>query len=914
MFTIATRSNAELIEANYRKWKDEPHSVNETWRAYFEGFELGLTEPPANRGKQGAQGEASASKQMNVSSLIYRYRSIGHTQANLDPLSSAPPSNPDLDLEQFDLDEKDLEQSFDSGHFLENRSIKLKDLIKALKKTYCGNIGYEYVHMQNTEARRWIQSKVEPLQGKIDFSSKIENRILRKVFAAEVFERFLHTRYPGQKRFSLEGGETLIPCLDNVIEHCGRLGIREIVMGMAHRGRLNVLANTLKKSYEFIFAEFADDYMPEAVGGDGDVKYHLGYENVIETKESHTVEVRLASNPSHLEAVNPVVQGRARARQRILKDHERKNVLPVLIHGDAAFAGQGMVAEVLNFSQLPGYRTGGSLHIIVNNQIGFTTTPTEARSTAYCTDIAKMIEAPIFHVNGDDPLAVVFVTQLAVEYRQAFQADVVIDMYCYRRHGHNESDEPSFTNPELYDRIAKHPPVSEQLSQVLIESRDFEQKDIDAIKKEYETSLEESLERVKNPVVEPNNSKDRFAGSTATFQAVYSFDPVETRVQKADLARIVEGLTHVPDGTRFNRKIQRFLSQRRTIYEEKKPVDWSFAEALAFASLLIEGTPVRLSGQDSERGTFSQRHAVLHDEKTGERYVPFLNLSEDQAQFCVYNSLLSEVGVLGFDFGYSLDYPKMLCIWEAQFGDFANGAQVIIDQFVTSSESKWGRFSGIVMLLPHGYEGQGPEHSSARLERFLQACSEDNIQVCNLTTPGQYFHVLRRQMKREFKKPLIIMAPKSLLRDKRAVSEWTDFESGSFQQIIDDSQAKPENTERLILCSGKVYYDLVSHRELNQRNNTAIVRIEQLYPLNKPTLKSIATKYSAAKSIVWCQEESKNMGAWSYIAPIIYDVFKIRPAYTGRDASASPAVGTLAIHKSELETFLQHAFSKQLDA
>ena len=914
MFTIATRSNAELLEANYRKWKDDPQSVNETWRAYFEGFELGLTEPRAKRGKQTVQGEASASKQMNVSSLIYRYRSIGHTQANLDPLSSAPPSNPDLALNRFDLDEKDLEQSFDSGHFLENRSMKLKDLIQALEKTYCGNIGYEYVHMQNTEARRWIQSKVEPLQGKIDFSSKINNRILRKVFAAEVFERFLHTRYPGQKRFSLEGGETLIPCLDNVIEHCGRLGIREIVMGMAHRGRLNVLANTLKKSYEFIFAEFADDYRPEAVGGDGDVKYHLGYEKVIETKEGHTVEVRLASNPSHLEAVNPVVQGRARARQRILKDLERKNVLPVLIHGDAAFAGQGMVAEVLNFSQLPGYRTGGSLHIIVNNQIGFTTTPTEARSTAYCTDIAKMIEAPIFHVNGDDPLAVVFVTQLAVEYRQAFQADIVIDMYCYRRHGHNESDEPSFTNPELYDRIAKHPPVSEQLSQVLIERRDFDQKDIDAIKKEYETSLEESLARVKNPTFEPNNSKDRFAGSTATFQSAYSFDIVDTKVQKADLARIVEGLTHVPDGTHFNRKIQRFLSQRRTNYEENKPVDWSFAEALAFASLLIEGTPVRLSGQDSERGTFSQRHAVLHDEKTGERYVPFLNLSEDQAQFCVYNSLLSEAGVLGFDFGYSLDYPKMLCIWEAQFGDFANGAQVIIDQFITSSESKWGRFSGIVMLLPHGYEGQGPEHSSARMERFLQACAEDNIQVCNLTTPGQYFHVLRRQMKRDFKKPLIIMAPKSLLRDKRAVSEWTDFESGSFQEIIDDSQAKPEDTARLILCSGKVYYDLVSHRELNQRNNTGIVRIEQLYPLDKRALESIAAKYPAAKSIVWCQEESNNMGAWSYIAPIIYDVFKIHPAYAGRDASASPAVGTLAIHKSELEMFLQHAFSKQLDA
>ena len=915
MLTIATRSNADLIEANYLKWKDDPQSVNETWRAYFEGFELGLTQPREKAGKQpSSQSGPAASKQMNVSSLIYRYRSIGHTQANLDPLSSAPPSNPDLALERFGLDESDLEQPFDSGHFLQNQSIKLKDLIQALEKTYCSNIGYEYVHMQNTEARRWIQSKVEPLQGKIDFPSKIENRILRKVFAAEVFERFLHTRYPGQKRFSLEGGETLIPCLDNVIEHCGRLGIKEIVMGMAHRGRLNVLANTLKKSYEFIFAEFADDYMPESVGGDGDVKYHLGYENVIETKEGHQVEVRLASNPSHLEAVNPVVQGRARARQRILKDLERKQVLPVLIHGDAAFAGQGIVAEVLNFSQLPGYRTGGSLHIIVNNQIGFTTTPTEARSTAYCTDIAKMIEAPIFHVNGDDPLAVVFVAQLAVEYRQVFQADVVIDMYCYRRHGHNESDEPTFTNPELYDRIAKHPPVSEQLSRVLIEKRDFDQADIDAIRNEYETSLENSLQRVKNPVTEANKSNDRFAGSTAIFQAKYSFDRVGTNVSRSDLAKIVQGLTHIPDGTHFNRKIQRFLSQRKATFENSKPIDWSLAEALAFASLLVEGTPVRLSGQDSERGTFSQRHAVLHDEQTGERYVPFLNLSESQAQFCVYNSLLSEAGVLGFDFGYSLDYPQMLCLWEAQFGDFANGAQVIIDQFITSSESKWGRVSGIVMLLPHGYEGQGPEHSSARLERFLQACAEDNIQVCNLTTPGQYFHVLRRQMKRAFKKPLVIMAPKSLLRDKRAVSHWREFESGFFQEIIDDPRAKPEETECLVLCSGKVYYDLVAHRELNQRRNSAIVRIEQLYPLNTVALEAVANKYSEVKSVVWCQEESKNMGAWSYIEPILQDIFNTRPTYAGRDASASPAVGTLALHKSELETFLQTAFAKRIDA
>ncbi len=912
MLTVATRSNAALIDENYARWKNDPESVDEKWSAFFEGFELGLTTPPKSTSKNGAGKSPNASKQMNVSSLIYRYRSIGHTQANLDPLIGAPPDNPNLQLDQFGLDPSDLDQRFDSGHFLDNQEIALRDLIEALRKTYCGNIGYEYLHIQRTEARRWIQAQIEPLQGRIEFSETIKNRILRKVFAAETFERFLHTRYSGQKRFSLEGGETLIPCLDNAIEHCARIGIKEIVMGMAHRGRLNVLANTLKKSYEFIFEEFGDNYVPNTVAGDGDVKYHLGYEKVIETKEGENVEIRLASNPSHLEAVNPVVQGKARARQRILKDLERKKVLPILIHGDAAFAGQGMVAEVLNFSQLPGYRTGGTLHIIVNNQIGFTTTPKEARSTRYCTDIAKMIEAPIFHVNGDDPLAVVFVTQLAIEFRQTFQSDVVIDLYCYRKHGHNESDEPSFTNPELYDRIAKHPSASQILTSALVDDGTFTNNDIDAIRDEYETSLELSLERVKKASEQRIRGRNQFAGSTAEFQSKYSFDPVSTNISISKLETLVRGLTSPPDTARFNKKIQRFLSQRKKRFDELKPIDWSYAEALAFGSLLIEGTPVRLSGQDSERGTFSQRHAVLHDEDSGERWVPLLNLTEDQAQFCVYNSLLSEVGVLGFDFGYSIDYPKMLCIWEAQFGDFVNGAQVIIDQFITSSESKWGRVSGLVMLLPHGYEGQGPEHSSARLERFLQSCAENNIQVCNLTTPGQYFHVLRRQMMREFRKPLVIMAPKSLLRNKEATSPWSDLENGVFNEILDDAIDDPGKVDRVILCSGKVFYDLVNYRALNKHDSTVIVRIEQLYPLNEDKLKQVVSGYKAANSIVWCQEESQNMGAWSYIAPRIESLLGEQPRYAGRDASASPAVGTMSIHKSELDTLLHVAFSRSL--
>ncbi len=903
MTTYANRSNLDLIDSYYASWKQDANSVDETWAKFFEGFEFGLSQTDKDQ-----SGPSDSMRQSRVDSLVYAYRSLGHTAADINPLADTLSSQPMLRLSEFGLSEEDLDATVDAGHYMDGGPMKLKTILDGLKKTYCGKIGIEYIHMQNTEARRWIQQRLEPIHSKPKFSDQKKIRILRKIYAAETFERFIHTRYAGQKRFSLEGGETLIPCLDGLIEHCSDLEMKEAVIGMAHRGRLNVLANTIKKSYDYIFEEFAENYLPDTVAGDGDVKYHLGYKSIVKTRRGKEFSVRLSSNPSHLEAVDPVVQGKARARQRLLGDSERKRVIPVLIHGDAAFAGQGIVAEVFNFSQLPGYRTGGTVHIVVNNQIGFTTSPDEARSSRYCTDIAKIIEAPIIHINGDNPLEVVFATELAVDFRQKFQQDVVIDIVCYRRHGHNETDEPLFTQPILYQKIAKHPRISQTLTESLIKEGTLTQEDADKIQAEYQESLEKSLTIAKTKQENGNHKEKKFKGALATFQPDYSFDPVKTRASKKLIEQAVKGLTTLPEGFKINPKIKRLLQTRSKAFQENLSVDWAFGEALAFGTLLIEGTPIRLSGQDSERGTFSQRHAGIRDRDTLEKYVPLKNLSEDQAQFCVYNSLLSEAAVLGFDFGYSLDYPQMLCIWEAQFGDFANGAQVIIDQFITSSESKWQRVSGIVLLLPHGYEGQGPEHSSARLERFLQSCAEDNIQVCNLTTPAQYFHVLRRQTKRNFLKPLIIMAPKSLLRSKEATSPWKDFTSGSFQEIIADPSTNKE-TKRVILCSGKVYYDLKSYQTANNITDTTLVRIEQLYPLHNIMLRDILRQNKSAKTFIWCQEESKNMGAWSFIAPQIEEIIGQKILFAGRGPSASPAVGSLARHKIELNQFLEEAFT-----
>ncbi|MBI2815197.1 MAG: 2-oxoglutarate dehydrogenase E1 component [Opitutae bacterium] len=912
--SVSARANAGVIEEYHQRWLDDPDSVDPTWRAFFQGFTLGSNGQPPAGAPAGAV--VDSTRQSGVYYLINAYRAIGHIQAHLDPLSGPPPASPKLQLKQFRLDESDLETAFDIGNSFSGGQMKLRELIALLEQTYCGDVGVEYAHIQDQDARRWLQERIESTRLQPKFTKPQKLRILRRVHKAELFEKFLHTKYVGQKRFSLEGGETIIAALDAVIDHCPGAGIEEIVMGMAHRGRLNVLCSVMRKSFDLLFEQFSENYIPDTVAGDGDVKYHLGYESILATTSGRKVEVRLAANPSHLEIVNPVVEGKARARQRIRGDIvERRKVMPLLIHGDAAVAGQGIVAETLQFSQLPGYRTGGTLHFVINNQIGFTTDPEDSRSTRYCTDIAKMIEAPIFHVNGDNPEAVCMVAQLAVDFRAQFKRDVFVDMYCYRKHGHNETDEPSFTQPALYRKIAAHPHVSALYTKRLIAAGSLTPGEGEEIKAEYSAALDESLGKARSR--EATKAEKRkaatdtsapFKGSTAVFQPDYTHAPVTTAVSAAALDRVVKALTTVPDGFKVHSKIRRFIDSRAEAHKNGGPYDWGMGEALAFGTLLLDGMPIRLSGQDCERGTFTHRHSVFTDVETGGRYTPLNHVADKQPHFCVYNSLLSEAAVLAFDYGYSMDYPDMLCLWEAQFGDFANGAQVVIDQFITSSESKWQRSTGLTLLLPHGYEGQGPEHSSARLERFLQACAENNIQVANLTTPAQLFHALRRQTKRDFKKPLVIMAPKSLLRHPAAVSRLEDFTSGSFQEIIDDPAGTPK-AERVILCSGKVYYDLCDHRDRHKVAHTALVRVEQLYPLHRDRLARIADAYGRDARLVWCQEEPANMGAWSFMAPQLEEIFGRKAVYAGRDAAASPAAGLLALHRLQLATFLKKAFT-----
>ncbi len=919
--SVSERANAGVIEEYHQRWLDNPDSVDPTWRAFFQGFTLGGGQlPAAPVVTAGSVNIVNSLKQASVHYLINAYRAIGHTQAHLDPLSSAPAVQPKLQLAQFNLTDADLDTVFDTGTYLGGGQMKLRDIIAALHQTYCGHVGVEYAHIQDTDCRRWLQERIESTKLLPSFTKPQKIRILRRVHKAELFEKFLHTKYVGQKRFSLEGGETIIAALDAVIDHCPASGIEEIVMGMAHRGRLNVLCSVMRKSFDLLFEQFSENYIPDTVAGDGDVKYHLGYESILTTTSGQKVEVRLASNPSHLEIVNPVVEGKARARQRIRGDaKERRKVMPLLIHGDAAVAGQGVVAETLQFSQLPGYRTGGSLHFVINNQVGFTTDPVDGRSTRYCTDIAKMIEAPIFHVNGDDPEAVCMVAQLAVDFRVAFKRDVFIDMYCYRKHGHNETDEPSFTQPMLYRKIAAHKLVSAQYTRQLIEAGAITDAEGEAIKAEYSSALDENLgkakaresakaEKRKAAALAEGAATAVFRGSNAIFQPAFKHTPVTTAVSAAKLNQVVQGLTTIPADFKVHSKIKRFSEARAEAHRNGGPYDWGMGEALAVGTMLLDGTPVRLSGQDCERGTFTHRHAVFNDTETGAKFTPLNNIAEKQAKFCVYNSLLSEAAVLGFDYGYSLDFPDMLCIWEAQFGDFANGAQVVIDQFIISAESKWQRNSSITLLLPHGYEGQGPEHSSARLERFLQSCAENNIQVANLTTPAQFFHALRRQVMRDFKKPLIVMSPKSLLRHPGAVSQLADFTQGSFQEIIDDPTGSKQ-TDRVILCSGKVYYDLIDYREKKKLAHTAIIRVEQLYPLHRDRLAEIADAYSRDARLIWCQEEPQNMGAWTFIAPQLEEIFGRKPVYAGRDAASSPAVGLLALHRQQLAAFLDNAFT-----
>jgi 2-oxoglutarate dehydrogenase E1 component len=902
--TLSTALNLEMIEAAYQSWRQNPQSVDPSWQYFFEGFSLGLTQ-------SSTVGSQERGSHVPIVRLIFAYRNLGHFIAHLDPLSEPRTGHPLLELSEFDLSEADLPRVVDTTPFLGNLGhAPLATLLEALRETYCRTIGVEYMHIQDTRIRRWLQYRMEPNRNRPNYDRDRKLRILNQLLNAETFERFLHTRYSGQKRFSLEGGETLIPLLETLVDAGPDLGVREMVLGMAHRGRLNVLCNILSKPIEQLFAQFEDRYPPGFHDGDGDVKYHLGFSADRVNYRGRTIHVSLTPNPSHLEIVDPVVEGRTRAKQTLFHDTERTWGVPVLIHGDAAFAGQGVVAETLNLSQLQGYATGGTIHIIVNNQIGFTTLPADARSTPYCTDVAKMIQAPIFHVNAEDPEATCFVTELALAFRQQFKRDVVIDMICYRRHGHNETDEPSYTQPIMYQKIRSRQPISQIYTERLEREGVLTRTEIDTLVNEYEERLQTALNAAKaEPTAYPITHG--FAGGWKGLTPVYSHTPVQTGVPEDTLRIIADALVRVPEGFTVHPKVAGIFQEWRQNLYNNKSLGWPFAESLSFGSLLLEGTPVRLSGQDSRRGTFSQRHSVIYDMRTGERYSPLASLSPDQATFEVYDSLLSEAAVLGFEFGYTLDAPNTLVLWEAQFGDFSNGAQVVIDQFIASSESKWQRDSGLVMLLPHGYEGQGPEHSSARLERYLQLCAEDNMQVCYPSTPAQYFHVLRRQMRRPFRKPLILMTPKSLLRSPACVSPVQDFVSGRFFEVLDDHTVQTDRVRRVVLCSGKVYYDLIAARASRGITDVALVRVEQFYPFPEQQLLEVLRRYPSKCEWVWAQEESQNNGGWFFMEPRLRKLgFEL--SYVGRDASSSPATGFHSIHLKEQAELVAAAVASEV--
>jgi 2-oxoglutarate dehydrogenase E1 component len=900
--TVATRWNLDALEANYQRWRQDPDSVDPSWQFFFEGFELGL-----NRPVEAAPLSADdARAQTGVVRLIYAYRDLGHFLAHLDPLSEPRDSHPLLELSEFGLTEADLDRYFDASAFAGLGHCTLRELLAALRETYCRTIGVEFMHIQDTHIRRWLRERMEPRRNRPNFSRERKLAVLKSLHYAELFEKFLDAKYKGQKRFSLEGSETLIPILETIVERAADGGVRELVMGMTHRGRLNVLSNILRKPFNEIFAQFEDNYLPDSTDGDGDVKYHLGFSSDRITARGNRIHVSLTPNPSHLEAVDPVVEGRTRAKQTLFRDTERRLGIPLLIHGDAAFAGQGLVAETLNLSQLQGYTTGGTVHVIVNNQIGFTTAPNDARSTTYCTDVAKMIQVPIFHVNGEDPEAAVFVADLALEFRQEFKRDVIIDMFCYRRHGHNEGDDPSFTQPITYGKIKNRPSVVSIYTERLLRDKELTPGESAALDERFQGKLQENLDRVRHgPQQYP--MMHGFDGLWKGLTHRYTHDPVETGVPAETLGRIADALVRFPEGFTPHPTVQRVFKARHQEVRDGKPIDWPLAELLAFGSLVLEKTPVRLSGQDSRRGTFSQRHCIIYDARTGEPFSPLNHLAKDQAPFHCYDSLLSEEAVLGFEFGYGLDDPRTLVLWEAQFGDFGNGAQVVIDQFIASSESKWQRDSGVVMLLPHGYEGQGPEHSSARLERFLQLCAEDNIQVVYPSTPAQYFHLLRRQMKRNFRKPLVVMTPKSLLRLKAAVSPAAEFVSGRFQEVLDEpSDVDPAWVRRVLLCSGKIYYELAERRAAEEATDTAIVRVEQFYPFPEEQLLAVLRRYKKAEQWIWVQEESQNMGGWTFMEPRLRGL-GYQFDYVGRDASASPATGSLTVHKREQKEIVEAA-------
>jgi len=916
--------NAAFIESLYERFLEDPESVEDSWQDYFKAlkstraFDTPHSPIVSRFGELASQSrvrlaqlqgftEESVKKQSAVARLINHYRVRGHQIADNNPLGNASPQPLDMAPSYYGLSEPDMDTLFDTGALYGANRLRLRDIITNLKAIYCGSIGAEFMHIDDTPTRRWLINRMESPKASLSLSSGQKRWLLKLLTAAEGIESYLQNRFVGQKRFSLEGGESLIPILDELIQRAGGKGVKEIVIGMAHRGRLNVLINILGKSPASLFEEFSGNYTLSPGMRSGDVKYHMGFSSNLGTPGG-PVHLALAFNPSHLEIINPVVEGSVRARQDRAEKDAKNIVMPVLIHGDAAFSGQGIVMETLNMSQTRAFSTGGTLHIVINNQIGFTTSnPQDARSTAYCTDVAKMIQAPVFHVNGDDPEAVLFVTQLAVDYRMTFNKDVVIDLVCYRRLGHNEADEPAATQPAMYKTIRGLKTTRKRYAEKLVAEGVLTSAECAALQHEYQKQLERG-EIVSRPVL----AEDSYSYNTQWNQFLNKhWDvPCRTAVPIDRIRFCNDRMLRLPTGFELHPRVAKVMDNRRKMGAGALPLDWGFAENMAYATLLMEKYPIRLTGQDVGRGTFVHRHAVLHNQISNKTYTPLKYLDKDQGRVEVYDSLLSEAGVLGFEYGYSTTTPNALVIWEAQFGDFANGAQVLIDQFISSGETKWGRLCGLVMLLPHGFEGQGPEHSSARLERYLQLCAEHNMQVCYPTTPAQIFHLLRRQMLRPYRKPLIVMSPKSLLRHKLAVSTLEDLSDGGFELVIGEIDGiNPKKVTRFICCSGKVYYDLLEKRREDGLDHVAIARIEQLYPFPLAAFKAETKKYPALRDFVWCQEEPKNQGAWYNSNHHFIDNLppNIKVSYAGREPSASPAVGDFHTHIEQQKAVVQAA-------
>jgi 2-oxoglutarate dehydrogenase E1 component len=899
-------SNADInyIDELYQSYKDDPGSIDNSWRKFFEGFEFSQQRYGENGHAAVAKGEES-SKETRVRNLIHAFRSRGHLKSKTNPVRERRDHNVKLSLEDFGLSTEDLDTEFEVGAEIGLGKASLKRIVERLTSLYLGSVGFEFMHIRDSQILDWFKQKCEVDAGEINFSQDEKKRILSKLNEAVVFENFLHTKFLGQKRFSLEGGENTIPALDKIINMAAEREVKEVVIGMAHRGRLNVLANIMNKTYEEIFSEFEGNVDPDLTMGDGDVKYHLGYSSRITTPSGNKIYVKLTPNPSHLEAVDPVVLGYTRAQ---IDDEHKGNLkaaLPILIHGDAAVAGQGVVYEIVQMSQLDGFTTGGTIHFVINNQVGFTTDYDDARSSIYCTDIAKIVDAPVLHVNGDDAEAVIWCTKLAVEYRQEFGKDIFIDLLCYRRHGHNEADEPKFTQPKLYNMIAKHSNPREIYVKKLLERGDFDKELGDKMDKAFRSQLQDRLNEVKqNPLsYKPQKIEEEWKQLRRAKPEDFNESP-DTSISEDTVQKVGTALTSLPEGFKPLKQIEKLLKERKANFFERKELSWADAELLAYGSLLLNKVIVRISGQDVKRGTFSHRHAYVFDAQTNAPHCNLNHIEEGQEQFRIYNSLLSEFGVLGFEYGYAMATPNALVLWEAQFGDFANGAQVMIDQFVTSAESKWQRMNGLVMLLPHGYEGQGPEHSNARPERFLQLAAEENMVAANITTPANFFHLLRRQVTWEFRKPCVVFSPKSLLRHPKVISPLEGFTKGKFQEIIDDQYITKSKVKRIVFCSGKIFYDLEEYQQKKQIKNIAVVRIEQLFPFPKYQFDEILDKYKDAE-MYWVQEEPSNMGYWSYMLRTLPDKnFRL----VSRKPSASPATGYSKIHKQEQDRIVEEAF------